>query len=98
MNPAPQFPNLKSPTQRIRPSILAVVFLSMSQPGNDIPRSRFKSAVVGGNPRKSGVGMATLQRAVIASSAIRAFEKGQAPQRVLDAAGSGIQINYSIRF
>lgn len=44
--------------------------------GNPIDAAEFDAAVLGGNPSKSGVGVSTLQRAVITSSAIEAFQRG----------------------
>lgn len=44
-----------------------------------------------GNPKKSGIGLSTLQRAVITFSAIRAFERGGVEANVLGVEGNGVE-------
>lgn len=58
--------------------------------GNDITRDGFESAVRLGNPSKSGIGLSTLQRAVITHSAIRAFERGETANDVLETEIGGV--------
>lgn len=54
--------------------------------GNDITREGFESAVQLGDPGRSGIGVSTLQRAVITGSAVRSFERQGAQAVVLGAA------------
>ena len=50
----------------------------------DIPRERFESAVRLGNPKESGIGLATLQRAVITNTALQESGGGESQSRVLE--------------
>jgi hypothetical protein len=58
--------------------------------GDDLTREELESAVSLGNPGESGVGISTLQRAVITLSALRAFEGHASPVNVLEAAQRGV--------
>ena len=53
--------------------------------GNNLTRQDFESAVSLGDPGRSGIGLSTLQRAVITQSALRAFERGETSQSLLGA-------------
>jgi hypothetical protein len=67
--------------------------------GKHVTRKGFAEAVRLGDPAKSGIGLSTLQRAIITHSAIRAFERGETAGNVLEAAGSGVEppgVSYSI--
>ena len=67
--------------------------------GNDLAREKLAAAVRLGDPEESGIGLATLQRAIITQSAIRAFERGISTESILDAPGRGIvpgSVVYSI--
>ena len=55
-----------------------------------LTRERFETAVRVGNPAQSGVGLSTLQRAVITHSAIEAFARGETETNVLGAAERGV--------
>jgi hypothetical protein len=46
--------------------------------GESISDGQFSSAVIAGNPAASGVGLSTLQRAIITRSSIEAFQRGEA--------------------
>ena len=50
----------------------------------DIARERFESAVWLGDPEKSGIGLATLQRAVITHTALQESGGGESQSRVLE--------------
>lgn len=50
----------------------------------DIARERFESAVRLGDPEKSGIGLATLQRAVITHTALQESGGGESQSRVLE--------------
>jgi hypothetical protein len=58
--------------------------------GDEITREGWQSAVRLGNPGQSGIGVATLQRAVITQSALQAFKRGEAAQSLLDVGESGV--------
>jgi hypothetical protein len=58
--------------------------------GNDHTRERLKSAVRLGNPKESGIGLSTLQRAIITNSAIRAFARGETTGSFLESARQGV--------
>lgn len=52
-----------------------------------------------GDPGRSGIGLSTLQRAVITQSALRAFERGETSQSLLGAQDAGVaptSLSYSI--
>jgi|GEM_PF-4502481 len=58
--------------------------------GNNVTRAGFGSSVRMSNPKESGIGISTSQRAIITDSAIRAFERGGTSANVLEAARSGV--------
>ena len=67
--------------------------------GKHVTRKGFNAAVRVGDPAKSGIGLSTLQRAIITNSAIRVFERGGIEGDVLETAGSGVApigVTYSI--
>lgn len=67
--------------------------------GNNLTRADFDAAVSLGDPEKSGIGLSTLQRAVITQSAIRAFERGETSQSLLGAQDAGVApagVSYAI--
>jgi ADP-Ribosyltransferase in polyvalent proteins len=58
--------------------------------GGTVTREEFETAVRLGNPGKSGIGISTLQRAVITHSAIEAFARGETEADVLGAPNRGV--------
>jgi len=58
--------------------------------GNDLTRERFNSALQLGDPEKSGIGLSTLQRAIITNSAIRSFARGEATGSFLESTRRGV--------
>ena len=51
--------------------------------------SRIESAVSAGNPSQSGIGVSTLERAVITRSALEAFQRGEAQSVISQIKGRG---------
>lgn len=50
--------------------------------GQPLERERFEQAVIAANPATSGIGVATLERAVVTRSAIEAFQSGRSEELV----------------
>ena len=64
--------------------------------GTRISEARFENAIDAGNPAKSGVGLSTLQRAIITNSAIQSFQRGDtegtlSPASIRREARSGLK-------
>ena len=63
----------------------------------DLTRERLDAAVQLGNPDESGVGMATLQRAIITNSAHNEFGGGEGESKLLDVSrGPKTRVAYSL--